>query len=75
MASNSLLESLVWAKRAALDIQSCLMENTKMVSERLAEDAVSLDMNDYPASYKEFSEKYHEFIRQHIEEERLKRTM
>ena len=75
LASNSLLESLVWAKRAALDIQSCLMENTKMVSERLAEDAVSLDMNDYPASYKEFSEKYHEFIRQHIEEERLKRTM
>ncbi|MBQ4059207.1 MAG: L-aspartate oxidase [Lachnospiraceae bacterium] len=74
LASNSLLESLVWAKRAAKDIELCMMENEKKVSEKLT-DKIVLQISDYPASYREFSEKYHEFTRQHIEEERLRRSI
>lgn len=74
LASNSLLESLVWAKRAAKDMELCLKKNKKKVAERLT-DKVMLKMSDYPASYKEFSENYHELTRQRIEADRLRRSM
>lgn len=75
LASNSLLESLVWAKRAAEDMKVCLeKDEKKRLSECLA-DKVPVKMSDYPASYQEFSESYHELTRQRIEADRIRRNM
>jgi len=78
LASNSLLESLVWAKRAAHNITACMKKEDKKQSLQKSEciaDKVLVRMSDYPASYKEFSENYHEVTRQRIEADKLRRKM
>ncbi len=78
LASNSLLESLVWAKRAAQDIAVHLQKDNKKKSlcdgEHIA-DKITVRMSDYPVSYDEFAENYHELTRQRIEADRIRRSM
>jgi len=78
LASNSLLESLVWAKRAAQDIAVHLQKDNKKKSfcdgEHIA-DKITVRMSDYPVSYNEFAENYHELTRQRIEADRIRRSM
>lgn len=59
LASNSLLESMVFAKRAAEDIMSGYTALT---------DAVELEIN--PADYADYKEKYKELVLNEIEKER-----
>lgn len=77
LASNSLLESLVWAKRAAKSISLCLKrEDKKLAGEYVSiKEQVPVAMEDYPASYAEFKENYHELTRQRIEADKLRRQM
>lgn len=75
LASNSLLESLVWAKRAAQNITACLQKSDKKKTTESLADKISVKMSDYPTSYKEFSENYHELTRQRIEADKLRRKM
>ncbi len=77
LASNSLLESLVWAKRAAKSITICLKrEDNKLAGEEVSvKEQVPVSMKDYPASYAEFKESYHELTRQRIEADKLRRQM
>lgn len=77
LASNSLLESLVWAKRAAKDIEACMkLDNKKKDSMDWKDvtDGFKIKMSDYPASYKEFSDNCHELTRQRIEEDKFRRN-
>ncbi|MBQ9983644.1 MAG: L-aspartate oxidase [Lachnospiraceae bacterium] len=77
LASNSLLESLVWAKRAAKDMEACMQKDEKKDAKHTSSIAemVSVRMSDYPSSYQEFSENYHELTRQRIEADKLRRQM
>ncbi len=59
LASNSLLESMVFAKRAAEDMMSGYTALT---------DAVELEIN--PADYSDYKEKYKELVLNEIEKER-----
>lgn len=71
LASNSLLESLVWAKRAALEIT----EEYSTVSREWCRTYFIEEMGDaYPDKpYSEYGEDYHNSVRQKIEEERKRR--
>lgn len=64
LASNSLLESLVWAKRAAFTIAENYQETD---GKKYFEDKV------YDKAYSEYAEAYHNSVREKIEEERIAR--
>ncbi len=72
LASNSLLESLVWAKRSALDIAG-RMEHNDSVDLNLIEKELQINAKDKACSYKELEEQFHKSVRQCIEEWRRKR--
>lgn len=71
LASNSLLESLVWAKRAALEIA----EKYSSVSREWCRTYFIEEMGDAcpDKPYSEYGEDYHNSVRQKIEEERKRR--
>lgn len=71
LASNSLLESLVWAKRAALEIA----EEYSSVSREWCRTYFIEEMGDAcpDKPYSEYGEDYHNSVRQKIEEERKRR--
>lgn len=71
LASNSLLESLVWAKRAALEIA----EEYSAVSREWCRTYFIEEMGDAcpDKPYSEYGEDYHNSVRQKIEEERKRR--
>lgn len=72
LASNSLLESLVWAKRAAVDI----MEQYNPISRMWCKDYFeSKSGKGYVPNktYRECQEDYHSRVKQKIEEDRINR--
>ena len=71
LASNSLLESLVWAKRAAMEIA----EAYSPVSREWCRTYFIDEMGDaYPDKpYRDCGEDYHNSVRQKIKEERKRR--
>lgn len=71
LASNSLLESLVWAKRAALEIA----EKYSSASREWCRTYFIEEMGDAcpDKPYSEYGEDYHNSVRQKIEEERKRR--
>ncbi len=70
LASNSLLESLVWAKRAALDITSRMEEKG---AEDLSDVINAFENKDRCQTYEMCKEQYHESVRQCIEESKRQR--
>ena len=72
LASNSLLESLVWAKRAAKDIAECCDKYNQEESTFIRKEEL-LDMNNKLLTYKECEEAYHSKVRNCIEDARLHR--
>lgn len=66
LASNSLLESLVWAKRAAKDIAAQYWEEEDQIFDKVM-DELSIQYQDFAVTYKECEELYHKSVRQCIE--------
>lgn len=64
LASNSLLESLVWAKRAALTIAG---------NYQISDGKEYFEDKVYDKSYSEYAKDYHDSVREKIEEERIAR--
>lgn len=77
LASNSLLESLVWAKRAAKSITASLKrEDKKLAGEKISvPEQITVSMRDYPASYDAFKAMYHDMTRQRIEADKIRRQL
>ena len=77
LASNSLLESLVWAKRAAKSITASLKrEDKKLAGEKISvPEQITVSMRDYPASYDAFKTMYHDMTRQRIEADKIRRQL
>ncbi len=77
LASNSLLESLVWAKRAANSITASLKrEDKKLAGEKVSvPEQIIVSMYDYPASYDAFKAMYHDMTRQRIEADKIRRQL
>lgn len=65
LASNSLLESLVWAKNAALDITNHYEAVDEQVLKQLCEKNENTDF----ANYDSVKEQYHESVKQKIKED------
>ncbi len=66
LASNSLLESLVWAKRAAKDIAAQYWEEEDLIFEQIVHD-LNIQVQDLAGCYKNCEEEYHKSVKQCIE--------
>lgn len=71
LASNSLLESLVWAKRAALEITKKYSYVSREWCKAYFVDETGNDYSNKP--YKEYEKEYHNSVKQEIEKERKNR--
>lgn len=72
LASNSLLESLVWAERAAKEIGDCY----SLVSiEFCAKEFESADTEERMQRYEKYENEYHDLVRQKIEDDRKSREV
>lgn len=69
LASNSLLESLVWAKRAALEIEQQYQPVNLLWCQDVFEKQANVTVEE--RTYKECEESYHSSVRNKIEEERM----
>lgn len=69
LASNSLLESLVWAKRAALEIAKRYQPVNPVWCQGIFENQTRVKVEE--KTYKECEEAYHASVRKKIEEERM----